>query len=174
MPCGEIEVDVHSIGDLLRQGHRLVVFGERFVHLLGRFDEELVALQLHTSFIRDDCSRVDAQQDVVRLGVVAVEVVRVVGGDQGDPGSAGDIDGSNQALLLNPQSGVLDLEVEVLAKDLLVPADQLGRLVVTPGEDVVREFTRGTARETDQALAVGFENFLVDPWLVIEALQVSQ
>ena len=67
---------------------------------------------------------------------------------------------------------VLDLDVEVLlAEDLLVPGAEplgLGRLAV---EDVVGELGRGAARQADQPLGVPLEDLLVDPGLVVEALQ---
>ena len=70
---------------------------------------------------------------------------------------------------------VLDLDVEVLlAEDLLIPGAEplgLGRLAV---EDVVGELGRGAARQADQPLGVPLEDLLVDPGLVVEALEERQ
>ena len=67
---------------------------------------------------------------------------------------------------------VLDLDEEVLlAEDLLVPGAQplgLGRLAV---QDEVGELGGGAAGQADQAVGVALEDLLVDPGLVIEALE---
>ena len=77
--------------------------------------------------------------------------------------------------LLDRHPVVLDLDVEVLlAEDLLIPGAEplgLGRLAV---EDVVGELRRGAARQADQPLGVPLEDLLVDPGLVVEALEERQ
>ncbi len=85
---GEVEIDVDSVCDVLSQRDGIVVIGERVVHFRSRLDEELVPFHLHPSFVGNDGPRVDAQQHVMGFGVAAIEVVRVVGGDQWDAGLA--------------------------------------------------------------------------------------
>ena len=49
----------------------------RLVHLVGAAQEELLRLELHAVRVVEGLSRVDAEQDVVRGGVVAGQVVGV-------------------------------------------------------------------------------------------------
>ena len=50
-----------------------------FVHLLAAFKIELLGGVLHAIFVGDDLAGLDTEQGVVRLGVLLVDVVRVVG-----------------------------------------------------------------------------------------------
>ena len=70
---------------------------------------------------------------------------------------------------------VLEFEVVILrAEDLLEPVHRVARLLFFALEDVVRQLTREAARQSDQALGMLGEQFLVDAWLVVEALQVGR
>ena len=71
-----------QVGDPRRGGQGLLVAGHRGVHLLGAADVELVGLELHPVRVVDRLAGVDAEQDVVRLGVLAGQVVGVAGGDE--------------------------------------------------------------------------------------------
>ena len=146
--------------------------GHRGVHLLRAAEIKLVGLEFHPRRVVDRLAGVDAEQDVVRGGVVAGQIVGVAGRDQRAGPSAGRCRSPLRAFLLDPDPVVLDLDVEVLlAEDLLIPGAEplgLGRLAV---EDVVGKLGRGAARQADQPLGVPLEDLLVDPRLVVEAFQ---
>ena len=162
-------------GDPRRGGQGLLVAGHRRVHLLRAADVELLRLEPHPRRVVERLAGADAQQDVVRGGVLAGQVVGVAGRDQRQAHPPGDVDRPFGAIALDRHAVVLDLDVEVLlAEDLLVPGAEplgLGRLAV---EDVVGELRRGAAGEADQPLGVPLEDLLVDPGLVVEALEERQ
>ena len=171
MPALEVEVDVDPVGDLLRAGDGVFHSRKGRVHFVGRADEELVALHLHPRLLIARRLRVHAQQHVVRRGVFPVEVVRVVRRDQRQAHAVRQVDRHVAALLLNVESGVLDLHVEAVAEDAHVPGRQLLGFFHPLGEQELRQFPRRTARQADQPLAVGFEQFFVDPRLVVKSFQ---
>jgi hypothetical protein len=165
-------VVVDPLGDPRRGGQGLVVAGHRVVHLVGAAEEELLRLELHPVRVVERLARVDAEQDVVRRGVLAGQVMRVAGGDHRQAHPPRDVERPLGAFALDADAVVLDLDEEVLlAEDLLVPGTEplgLGCLAV---QDVVRKLGRGASREADQPLGVALEDFLVDPRLVVEALE---
>ena len=85
-------VRLDQLGDPRRGGQGLVVAGHRLVHLLGAADVELVGLELHPRRVVDRLAGVDAEQDVVRGGVLAGQVVGVAGRDQRQAHPPGDVD----------------------------------------------------------------------------------
>ena len=133
---------------------------------------ELVVLEPHTVGIVDCLAGVDAKQDVVGGGVVAGQVMRIAGGDGGDPHALGDLESAGHASVLNRDPVVLELDEKVLGpKDALVPRAQgfgLFRLAV---QDQVGKLGRGAAGEAYETLGVSFEDLLVDPRLVIEPFE---
>ncbi len=160
------------LGDPGRGGQCLLVARHRGVHLLRATDVELLGLEPHPRRVVERLAGVDAEQDVVRRGILAGQVVGVAGRDQGQAHPLGDVDRPGGAIPLDRDAVVLDLDVEVLlAEDLLIPGAEplgLGRLAV---EDVVGELRGGAAGQADQPFGVPLEDLLVDPGLVIEPLE---
>ena len=81
----ELDLDVAPLGDLLRILQRLRHVRKQFAHLLFRFQVELTALVTHPVGVRDLLTGLDAEQDVVRLRIVRVNVMHVVRAHQVDP-----------------------------------------------------------------------------------------
>ncbi len=80
------------LGDPRRGGQRLLVAGHRRVHLLGAADVELLGLEPHPRRVVERLAGVDAEQDVVRGGVFAGQVVGVAGRDQRQAHPPRDVD----------------------------------------------------------------------------------
>ena len=110
----------------------------------------------------------------MRLGVLAAEIVRVVGGDDAD---AELLRQPEHALGDEPLLGdavLLDLEPEpVRAEGPREPLGALLGLLVPPLPEVERHFAREAGREADDALGVLRQHFLVDPRPAVEPLGVS-
>ena len=171
VPRFQIELDIDTVGDLLRPRNGMLEAGKDGVHLGGRADEELVGIHLHPLGVGSLDLRVDAQQHVVHRGIGLVEVVRVVRRHQRQAHPVREIHRHVHALFLDVEAGVLNLHVEAVAEDLRVPRDQLLGLFLLPAEQQLRQFARRAAGQQNQSLAVRFEQFLVDARPVVEALQ---
>ena len=160
------------LGDPDRVGQRLVVVGQGGVHLLGRPDEELVVLELHPVRVVEGPPGVDAEEDVVDLGILFQQVMGVAGPDQGQAHPVGEVGGGLLVILLDLDAVALHLDEEVLlAEDLLVPRAELLGLGSLAVQDVVRELRRDAPRQADQPLGVALEDLLVDPRLVVEPFE---
>ena len=170
----ERQLEVGHLGDAPGVADRLVLVREEGRHLGRRLDVELVRLELQAARRVEVVAGADAQQDVVRLGLLLADVVQVVGDDQ----RQADLRGEPQQLVVEPallrEAVVLELEEEaVLAEDVAVLAGDLaGQLPVVDLErlgDLAAE-ARG---EADEALAVLREVLAVDARLVVVAVDVG-
>ena len=103
-----------------------------------------------------------------------VDVMGVVGADQGETGAAGDLQEPLADRGLLGHAVVLELqEVVVGPEDLRVLAGHpLGRVEVA-AQDGLGKLAADTPGEADQPLAVSGEQLLVDPRLVVVALEVG-
>ena len=68
---------------------------------------------------------------------------------------------------------VLDLDVEIVAEDLVNQIGDVAGLVHLIEQDEIAELARRAARQADDALAVGFEHLLVDARNVVVAFEVG-
>ena len=123
VPAAKIEVDGHAVGDLLAAAEGLFPAGKRRVHLLRRAKIELVAVHLHPVRVAEELARVDAQEHVLRFGVLAKDVVHVAGGHGGQAHAVGQVRGRLQHHPLHLQPVVLQLDEVTVAEDLLEPGD---------------------------------------------------
>jgi hypothetical protein len=184
VPLAEVEVDVHRVGDRLAAGdggrHEVpVVAGESRVHLDRALEVELVRVHPHPRVVAAEAAGVDAQEDVLGLGILAVDVVAVAGGDRRDPQLAGDLQGRVGHLPLHLEAVVLDLDEVAVAERPLEPAGDLPglgqRLALLAGgaDERPAELARQTAGKADEPLTILLEQFAVDPRLEVEALEVG-
>ena len=127
MPLAQLQFDVDAVGDFLRASQGVVQAGKGRVHLLGAAEIELVALHPHAVGVGAELARVDAQQDVLGLGVLAVDVVDVAGGHQGNAQPMGHLDRPLHRQPLRFQVVVLNLDVVVVAEEFLEPGGDFQR-----------------------------------------------
>ena len=143
------------------------------LHLVGVLDVELVVVEAHPPLVLERLAHADAQQDLVREGVVAAQVVAVVGGDGGSArlGREAQQVGDDRGLL--GQAVVHDLHVEVaLAEDVLVLEEGLLRRgVIAPGQRP-GHLALEASRKSDQPLRVLPQQLLVHARPVVEAREV--
>ena len=78
----ERELDVGHLGDPPGVPDRIGLVGEQRGHLGGRLHVELVGLEAHPVGRVQVAAGSHAEQDVMRLRLVASDVVEVVGDDQ--------------------------------------------------------------------------------------------
>ena len=105
--------------------------------------------------------------------VILGQVVGVAGGDHRESKPSSQVELACHTVALDLQSVVLDLDEEVpFSEGLVAPHRQvlgLGHAIV---QQQLREFRTNASREANQPLAVLCKNFLVDPGLVVIALEI--
>src|SRR5215217_962379 len=131
----------HGLHDLDRILQSLRMVGEDAGHLIDGLDVELFARELHALGVVIKLSGTDAQQHVVHPGVASRGVVRIVGGDERDPGLFVKPDQTLVHAPLLCDAMVLHLQVHVV-EDLGVLQEQPARLVGTPFEYTGRHLSR--------------------------------
>ena len=168
------EFEVAAGGDLAGVLDGVGRVAEDRGHLGGRLEVELVGRELEPVRVRDLAVRLDADQDVLALGVLAAGEVDVVRGHEGQAELAGDGDELGVDGLLLGQAVVHELDVEVAGGEDrgVFPGRLLGLLREAPGEPD-RELALEAGRQPMRPSAVGGQELLVDPRPVVEALEVA-
>ena len=122
LDLAEFDLDVGPLGDPQRVVARLGVVAEQITHLVGRFQVVLLAVELEALGIRQHRTGLHAEQGVVGLVILAVGVVRVVGGEQRCADPSGQLDQLRVGLSLLGDAVVLQLDEQVVAsEDVLQP-----------------------------------------------------
>ena len=129
VPLAQFQVDVDAVGDLLRPLEGLGVSSEDRVHLLGTAEVEFVGLHPHAVSVGAELARVDAQQDVLGLGVFAEHVMDVAGGHQRQAHAVGQLDRAFHGDPLLLDAVVLDLDEVAVAENFVVPGGRLAGLL---------------------------------------------
>ena len=149
------------------------------MHLGRALEIELARVHPHAGGVAAESSRVDAEEDVLRLGVLAVHVVAVARGHGRDAKFAGEFQGRVGHLTLHVKAVVLDLDEIPVAEPLLKPAGNIAglgeRLALFAGaaDEGPAELARQAAGETDDPLSVLLQQFAIDPRLEVEALEIG-
>ena len=170
----ERQRDVGHLRDPTRVADRLGLVREQRRHLGRRLHVELGAVELHAVGRVEVVAGPDAEQHVVRLGLVLAHVVEVVGHDERQPDLGRQLD----QLLVEPallgQAVVLELEEEpVLAEDVAVLAGDLaGELPVVDLEGL-GDLAAQARRQPDQPGAVARQVLAVDAGLVVVPVEVG-
>ena len=165
---------VDHLGDAARVEQGLALVREQPLHLGRGLEVEVRPLEAHPVGRVEVVARAHAQQDVVRLVLLRVDVVEVVGDDQRQAGLGREPQQLLVELALLGDLVVLELEEEPpLAQDVLVLlGERPGQLPVVHLERLghLAAEARG---QPDQALAVLREVLAVDARLVVVAVEVG-
>ena len=169
----QLERDVAALRDLDGALQRLRHVFERRRHLGRALDEVGVGRVLEALLVGDGLAGLDRHQDLVRARVGPVDVVAVVGGDQRDPqlGPHAPVLVVELILLRQPVRHHLEVEVAV-GEQALVLERGLLRLGDPLLEQGLGHLAAEAGRQADEALRVVAQDLLVDPRVVVEALQV--
>ena len=168
------------LGDLDRVGHGLVGDSdEACAHLFFALEIEVLGVEAEALHVVYLGLGLDAEQDVVGLHVIGVQVVAVVGGHEGELGGVCDF----QYLLVDEslfRQGVgLHFEVEAFREQgrvLLGEHDGIIKGAAARDELVLahegaRYLTGHAGGKGDEAVGMAVEHLLVDARLVVEAFQ---
>ena len=171
----EFDGDVGAFGDPQRVVAGFGHVAEQVAHLGGRLEVVLGAFELEPLRVAEQRAGLHAQQRVVRLVVVAVGVVRVVGGQQGRTDAVGDLDELGVGVALCCEPMVLDLDEQmVLAEDLLQTAGFVERTFLVAVQQRLQHVSAQAAGGGDETVVVLLEQLPVDLRLVVVALEEGQ
>ena len=170
----ERQREVGHLGDPPGVRDRLGMVREEGRHLGRRLDVELGGLEPHPVGRVEVVAGADAEQDVVRLGLVLADVMEVVGDHERQPG----LGRQPEQLLVEPallgHAVVLELEEEaVLAEDVAVLAGEVPRELPVLDLERLGDLAAEARRQPDQALAVAGQVLAIDARLVVVAVDVG-
>ena len=159
-----------AVGNLLAPGHRVFVLREELVHVLRRPHVVRVrhvlfgiALLLRVALLL----RADAEEHVVRLGIVGTQIVSIRRGHERHAELVRNLRRDRRTQVLQPDAVVLNLDVEVVLEQFReVPGELLG-FVLLVREDVLIELAGEATAEADEPFRMGFENLAVDARVVV-------
>ncbi|MCL4535757.1 MAG: hypothetical protein M1370_11445 [Bacteroidetes bacterium] len=143
-------------------------------HLFGTSQVEILGLHPHPVGIVHGGVGLDAEQDLLGVGVLLADVVDVVGGDHRNAHSAAQLQHAAVDLNLVGEAVVLDLQVvAVRAHQVAVEGGGPRRGVQVVPQDGASHLAGWAAGGDDQALVVLLEQLVVDARLVVEPLQLG-
>src|SRR5581483_6323015 len=168
----EFEFDVAAFGDLQGLLDGVGMLAEEGFHLFGVFKIELLGGIAEAILIVDGRARADAEQNVVGVGVLAAQIVNVVGADDGQLEFAGDLEQVFVAADLFGQLVVLQFDVVVaVAEQVAIESAGVASRLVVAAQQVGVDLAAEAGARADESFAVLGEQFPVNTGLVIEAFQ---
>ncbi len=170
----ERELDVDHRCDAHRVLEGLLIVREELRHLFGALQVELgVVDHLETVLGVDGLALLDADHDVLGLGVLGVHVVQVVRHDHRDLRPSRDLADPLTLPFLFGDPVIHELEEVIpLAEDLLVLLCDLHRRVDPLVEQRARELALQARRQRDEPLRVLAQDLAVHARAVVVAVQV--
>ena len=167
----EFKVELTARGDFDGVFHGLGQRGEERAHFVLALEVELLRLKAQAVCLVHGVAGLDAQQHVLRRGILFFEIVRVVRHGEGDAGLAAQADQAVGGRVLLGDAVVLDLEIEVLLAEERAQVERARpRSLEVAADDRLRDLAGQTAREADQPLGVLVQQLPVDARLDIKAL----
>ena len=171
----EVERHVALLRDFECVLNRVGDFGEERLHLLRAAQIKLFLHVAHPLGVRELRLRAEADQAIVRVRMLLLDVMHVVRRDAFQTELLCPRDEMPVDLRLLGDAVVLELEIEVIrTKRLLEPIDGRARLRQVVLDDGVGDLARETAGERDEPAAVLGEDFLVDARLVIIPVEMRR
>ena len=165
---GEVKLHLAALGDLLGALDGLAEVGEDAQHLLLGLDVELVGGHAHAVLVLQGLARLDAHQHLLHLGILACQIVTVVGAHQRNVHLPGQLDQPRQHLLLLGNAVVLQLDEEVApSKDVQIALGHGARVVFPSIQQQLGQIARQAGAHGDQALVVLLQQGIVHPRAVV-------
>ena len=172
---GIVELDVAPLRDQQCVVAGLGQLRPHRTHLLGGLEEVARAVEPEPFLVVDRGPGTDAQQDVVRLGVLLPHIVQVVGGDQWQIQGPGDLEQVLPVPTFDVEAVVHQFAVEVAcAQDVAEVGRRRQRLVVLPGAQPHVHLATGAPGGGDESLAELVQQFAVEARLAVVALDAGQ
>ncbi len=171
----ELDLELGTFGDPQRVVARRRDLPEEVAHLGGRLQVVLGPLELEALGVRQQRTRLHAQQRVVRLVVVLVGVVAVVGGEQRRADLLGDLDQLRVRVALGRQAVVLQFDEQVVPPEDVLQPRRLGqRALLVAVQQRLQHVPTEAPGGGDQAFGVLLQQLPVHPRLVVVALHEGE
>ena len=167
-----IDLDVAASGDIDGAGDGFGNFAKDLGHFLSGLEIELVGGELHAMRVAHGLAGLDAEQDFLSVSVVVVEIVAIVGGDEGDAGFFGETNELRVDALFDGEALILNLEEEIaFAEDVAEAVGVFAGLVEFVVDDTFGDGAAETGAESDEAFGMFAEEIVIDARLVVEAFE---
>ncbi len=162
-----------ALGDVESSRQDLGRVFEDAIHFVMVLDEELIPVELHARRIVDRFAGLDAQHDVLRVGVVFAKIVAVVGGDEGQAEIFFQLEQARMDFVFHGEALILNLEIEIFFTENVAIGCSSGESgVVLPFRQTFGDFTFQASRETDQSAGMFCQKILAHAGLVVKAVQM--
>ena len=161
--------EINFRGDLQGALQVLRVIRKHRAHFIRSLHVELVRGEAHALLLGLERLGADAQQRVVEIRILVVEVVGIVRRHQGDAQLFGQLHLVGNDLPFLVETLILDLQVEVLAENLPEFQCHALRLIEAVLQDSRLHFAAEAGGERDEPFAVFPQQFLVNARFVVEA-----
>src|SRR5271157_614952 len=169
-----LDLDVASRGDIHGAAERVGNFAEDLGHFLGGLEVELVGGEFHAMRVAHGFAGLDAEQHFLGVRIFVVQIVAIVGDNQGDAGFLGEANQFAVDALFDLQALILNFQEEVpfpenVAELVGIIAGQVELFL----DDAFRDRAAQAGGEGDETLAVFREEIVINARLVVEAFEES-
>ena len=165
------QLHIAPLGNPQRVFDRARHMPEQFLHLLRRFEIELLCRVFELIGVIDVRSRPDTEQNIVGVCVFVLQVVDVIGTDDRQVKFPGDSDELLVTLNLLGQVVVLEFDVVVFAAEqIAIEAAGVPRRFVIVAQQMLVDLAAETGGRGDNAFVVLFQQCTVDTRFVVEAI----
>ena len=170
----QVDLEVDQAGHIQRGRQRIRQVLEGGSHLRPRLEEEVLRFEAPAAGVVEAVAGLQAEQHVVGLRVLTVDVVEVVGGAEPELELGSQVLERQIDLLLPGDPVPLDLEQVALgAKDIAIGRDRLAGAFQVATGDLGGDFPAQAAGERDHTFGVLGQDLAVDARLVVEALHLA-
>ncbi len=169
----ELQLEVTALGHFHRVAQGLRAPAELTGHHLQRLEVQLVSGKLKAARIADRLAGLDAEQHLVGVGFVLVEIVAVVGRHQLDAEIMAQFLQASVDLPLLRDAVLLHLEVEAVAEELLQFQSLLSGGIHAAVADQPGHLAMQTGGKGDQTFVVRGQQLAVNARLVVETCRLS-
>ena len=171
MVMAELKIEIAAVGNDEGVGNGLLLVGEELPHFLLALEIELLGLHLHAGRVADAFAGLDGHEDVLIIGVLFINIVGIVGEDEGNAGFLMDADQPAGGPLLLREPMLLNFQIKVLCPEEIPQLQGLAlRLFIIPADDAPGDIAAHAAGEAEKPRSMAGEEIPVNPRLDIEAL----
>ncbi|KFM93090.1 hypothetical protein DJ90_2785 [Paenibacillus macerans] len=171
--AAEFQLKLAALGYFYRVGQRLGHMREQRGHLIPGFQVELVRVHFEPVFVVDRFAGADANEHILNLGVLPVQVMHIVGGRQFDPRLLRQLNKLEVYLFLLRQTVILQLQIKISAKRRLIAQRRFFRFLVRSAQQMMRHLSAQTGAQADQPFPMPLQRLPIDPRFVVEAFQMA-
>ncbi len=169
----ERQPQIAFLGDFQRVTNRLGHMRKQRCHLLAALEEQLVRSDLQPLLIIHRLAGADADQHILNLGILLGQIVNVIRNHQLNIAFRRQSNQLRIDALLFRNAVILQLQIEVLAKYLLIPLRRFICLIITPVQQMLGYLTAQTGTKADNALGVSRQSFHINARLIVLALEMA-